>query len=82
MGQPHPNPTDMPDVQVLVEERDVPVVGDTVDSSLQSTADRSLALFTGMSLHSQIDSTTVSALFDSNTTVPEMKSSRGVMDVF
>ena len=85
-------------------------VGDTVDSSLQSTADRSLAPFTGMSLRSvrlkilrqlatqsiltkgsyfrfpfhvqQTDSTTISALFDSNTTVSEMKSSRGVMDVF
>ncbi|CAH3106455.1 unnamed protein product [Pocillopora meandrina] len=34
---------------------------------LQSTADQSLALFSGMSSHSQTDSTTVSALFDSNT---------------
>lgn len=57
-------------------------VGDTVDSSLQSTADRSLAPFTGMSLRSETDSTKISALFDSNTTVSEMKSSRGVMDVF
>ncbi|PFX12377.1 VHS domain-containing protein [Stylophora pistillata] len=70
------------DVRFSVEERDVPEGGESLDSTLHSKADQTLTLFSGMSLHSQTDTTKLSALFDSNTTGPEKRSSEGNLDVF